>query len=47
LANREREQREGRLALVVSKEEISGRGEAAPGTADQAATGNILGRKAD
>jgi hypothetical protein len=32
---------------VVSKEEIGGGGEAAPGTADQAVAENILDRKAD
>jgi hypothetical protein len=32
---------------VVSKEEISGGGEAAPGSADRAAPENILGRKAN
>jgi hypothetical protein len=43
----EREQRERRLAPMVSVEEIGGGGEAAPGAADQAAAENILGRKAD
>jgi hypothetical protein len=41
------ENRERRLALMVSKEEISGGGEAAPGMADQAVAENILSRKAE
>jgi hypothetical protein len=47
LSTVEGEQRERRLAPVVSEEEMGSGGETAPGTADRAAAENILGGKAD